>query len=79
MPDTYTYIIRAAVDAADTTGMFPRDLFNCGVNDRSEHYPSADAALIAARATYKGPDVKGARCRVWAEREASDLEQEALI
>ena len=40
MPDSY--IIRAAIEAADTSGIFARDLFNCGVNDRSEHYPSAD-------------------------------------
>lgn len=74
-----TYIIRAAVYAPDTTGMFARDLFNCGVNDRSEHYLSADAALTAARAAYKGPDVAGLGCRVWAEREAGGPELEALI
>jgi len=51
MPDSY--IIRAAIDAADSSGIFARDLFNCGVNDRSEHYPSADAALAAAHAAYK--------------------------
>jgi hypothetical protein len=27
MPDSY--IIRAAIDAADTSGIFARDLFNC--------------------------------------------------
>ena len=73
-----TYIIRAAVDAPDTSGMFARDLFHCGVNDRSEHYLSADAALTAARAAYKGPDVDGG-CRVWAERETGGPELEALI
>ena len=77
MPDSY--IIRAAIDAADTSGIFARDLFNCGVNDRSEHYPSADAALAAAHAAYKGPDFKGVGCRVWAEREAGGSELEALI
>lgn len=30
MPDSY--IIRAAIDAADSSGIFARDLFNCGVN-----------------------------------------------
>ena len=35
MPDSY--IIRAAIDVANTSGIFARDLFNCGVNDRSEH------------------------------------------
>ena len=29
------------------------------INDKSESYPFADAALMAARAAYKGPDVDG--------------------
>ena len=65
--------------AADTSRIFARDLFNCGVNDRSERYPSTDAALAAAHAAYKGPDFKGVGCRVWAEREAGGSELEALI
>jgi len=28
-----TYIIRAAIDAAEPTGIFARDLFDCGVNE----------------------------------------------
>ena len=47
------------IDSTEPTGIFVRDFFDCGVNERSEHYPSADAALIAARAAYKGPDMKG--------------------
>jgi hypothetical protein len=74
-----TYIIRAAIDAAEPTGIFARDLFDCGVNETSEHYPSADAALMAARAAYKGPDLKGVGCRVWAECEVARHEAGAAI
>ena len=49
------------------------------IGKNSFHIVGLDDRVIAARAAYKGPDVKGARCRVWAEREASDLEQDALI
>jgi hypothetical protein len=68
-----TYIIRAAIDADDTqsAGMYVRDWFECGINDKSERYSSADAALMAARAAYKGPHVEGIGCRVWAERAAA--------
>jgi hypothetical protein len=68
MPDTY--IIRATIDAANTSaaGMYATDWFDCGINDRSDRYPSADAALVAARVSYKGPDAYGIGCRVWAER-----------
>jgi hypothetical protein len=60
------YIIRAEIDATDDMpGMFARDWFECGVNDRSERYPSADAALIAAQSAYKGPDADGIEYRVW--------------
>ena len=46
-----SYIIRAEIDATDDMpGIFARDWFECGVNDKSERYPSADAALMAARA-----------------------------
>jgi hypothetical protein len=76
MPDTF--IIRAAIDAGEP-GLFALDLFNCGINETSEHYSSADAALVAARAAYKGPDMKGVGCRVWAEREAVGLGREAAI
>ena len=50
------YIIRAEIDATDDMpGMFAREWFDCGVNDKSARYQSADAALISARAAYKGP------------------------
>ena len=63
------YIIRAELDAAcDIPGMFAQDRFDCGINDNSERYWSADAALTAARAAYKGPDANGIGCRVWAQR-----------
>ena len=67
-----SYIIRAAVDADETqaAGMYVRDWFDCGINDKSDCYPSADAALMAARAAYKGPNADGIECRVWAERTA---------
>ena len=67
MPNTY--FIRAEIGATDDMpGMFARDWFDCGINDKSERYTSADAALMAARAAYKGPDVDGIGCRVWAGR-----------
>jgi hypothetical protein len=67
-----TYIIRATVDAANTSaaGIHASNWFECGINDRSDRYPSADEALAAARAGYKGPDAYGIGCRVWAERAA---------
>jgi hypothetical protein len=66
------YIIRAEIDATDDMpGLFSRDWFECGVNDKSDRYPSADAALMAARAAYKGPNVDGIECRVWAQRTAA--------
>jgi hypothetical protein len=66
------YIIRAEMDATDDMpGMFAQDWFECGVNDKSERYPSADAALVAARAAYKGPNVDGIECRVRAQRTAA--------
>ena len=67
-----SYIIRAAVDADETqaAGMYIRDWFDCGINDKSDCYPSADATLMAARAAYKGPNADGIECRVWAERTA---------
>ena len=70
MPDTYK--IRAEIDASDDMpGMFAQDWFDCGINDKSEGYPSADAALKAARAAYKGPNADGIECRVWVERAAA--------
>ncbi len=63
------YIIRAEIDATDDMpGLFARDWFKCGINDKSDRYPSADAALKAARAAYKGPNADGIECRVWVER-----------
>ena len=75
MPNTY--IIRAAIDSTDAAGLLARDFFVCGVNDTSERYPSADAALMAARAAYKGS--AGTSCRVWAERTVSEPEFEVEI
>jgi hypothetical protein len=69
------YIIRAAIDSTDATGLLAGDFFVCGVNDTSEHYSSADAALMAARAAYKGSP--GTSCRVWAERKIGESEFEA--
>jgi len=67
-----SYIIRAKIDATyDMPGMFAQDRFECGVNDKSERYPSADAALMVARAAYKGPSADGIECRVWAQRIAA--------
>jgi hypothetical protein len=68
-----TYIICATVDADDTwaAGVSACDWFDCGINDRSYRYPSADEALVAARAGYKGPDADGIGCRVWAQRAAA--------
>ena len=64
-----TYIIRVVIDAGDTdaSGMYVRDWFKCGINDKSDRYPSADAALIAAQTAYKGPNADGIACRVWAQ------------
>ena len=59
MPDKY--IIRAEIDATDDMpGMFARDWFDC---DKSARHQSADAALMAARAAYKGPSADGIECR----------------
>ena len=70
MPDKY--IIRAEIDATyDLPGMFAQDWFKCGINDKSEGYPSANAALMAARDGYKGPNTDGIECRVWARRTAA--------
>ena len=67
MPETY--IIRAEIDATyKKPGTRAEDWFGCGINNTSEGYPSADAALIAARAAYNGPDVHGIGCWVWAKR-----------
>ena len=66
------YIICAEIDATDyIAGTFARDWFDCGINDKPERYPSADAALMAARAAYKGPNADGIECRVWAQRTAA--------
>jgi hypothetical protein len=64
-----SYIICAEVDTDDqaVVGLYASDWFECGVNANSDLYPSADAALIAARSAYKGPDVAGLGCRVWAK------------
>ncbi|NVO14135.1 MAG: hypothetical protein HXX10_08880 [Rhodoplanes sp.] len=64
------YIIRATTEAR-VAGVVARDRFSCGINDQSERYDTADAALMAARAAYKGPDPAGVACRVWAERLAA--------
>ncbi len=65
------YIIRAVIDAVKAKPVQTvRDRFNCGVNDDSYHYPTADSALMAAQAAYKGPDADGINCKVWAERTA---------
>jgi hypothetical protein len=70
-----SYIICAEIDAInDTPGMFARDFFECGINDKSEQYPSADAALMAARVAYKGPNADGIECRVWAQQTAAYLD-----
>lgn len=68
-----TYIICAEVDAEDqvAVGLYASDWFECGVNANSDLYPSADAALVAARGAYKGPDVAGVGCRVWAKPAAA--------
>ena len=68
-----TYIICAEIDADDTVavGLYPSDWFNCGINNNSERYQTADAALVAAQAAYKGPDMAGTGCRVWAKRVAA--------
>ena len=59
------YIIRAEIDVTyKKPGMSAEDWFGCGINRKSEGYPSADAALIAARAAYNGPDVHGIGCWV---------------
>jgi hypothetical protein len=66
------YIIRAEIDATyDLPGMFAQDWLKCGINDKSEGYPSANAALMAARDGYKGPNTDGIECRVWAQRTAA--------
>ena len=66
-----SYVIRAKIDATyDMPEMFAQDWFECGVNDGSERYPSADAALIAAQSAYKGPNADGIACRVWAQQTA---------
>lgn len=67
------YVIRAVIDAVSTKpAESVRDRFNCGVNDDSYHYPTADSALMAAQAAYKGPDADGEKCKVWAERTAEE-------
>lgn len=47
MPETY--VICAEIDADDNvaTGLYASDWFNCGVNENSQRYSSADAALSA--------------------------------
>jgi hypothetical protein len=67
-----TYVICAEIDADENvaTGLYASDWFNCGINDRSERYPSADAALVAAKYAYRGPDLGGVGCRVWAKQAA---------
>lgn len=71
MPNAY--IICAKVDADDqaAAGLYASDWFDCGVNANSEFYPTADAALLAARSAYKGPDIVGIGCRVWAKSAAA--------
>lgn len=66
------YVICAEIDAEETVaaGLFAGDWFNCGINENSQRYPSADAALVAAKGAYKGPDVAGIGCRVWAKQAA---------
>ena len=61
------FIIGARIDANETAGMFVRDWFSCGVNDRSERYESEAAAIKAARENYLGPDSDGTECELWAE------------
>lgn len=66
------YIICAEIETENPVGgLYASDWFECGVNANSDLYPSADAALIAARSAYKGPDIVGLGCRVWAEPAAS--------
>jgi len=66
------YVICAEIDAEENVaaGLFAGDWFNCGINENSQRYPSADAALVAAKGAYKGPDVAGIGCRVWAKQAA---------
>ena len=49
-----TYIICAEIDAEENvaTGLYASDWFNCGVNENSQRYPTADAALVAAKGAY---------------------------
>jgi len=61
------FIIRAKIAASETSGMFARDWFNCGVNDASEHYATAEQATQAAIAAYRGPDIDGIGCLYWPE------------
>ena len=67
-----TYIICAEIDADDNaaTGLYASDWFKCGINENSQRYPSADAALVAAQHAYKGPDIGGVGCLVWARQAA---------
>jgi len=74
------YIICAEIDATyDMPGVFAQDWFDCGINDKSERYPSADAALMAARAAYKGPNADGIECRAWAKRATPDEAQAEML
>jgi hypothetical protein len=66
------YIICAEIDGEENvaTGLHAGDWFNCGINENSQRYPSADAALVAAKGAYRGPDITGIGCRVWAKQAA---------
>jgi hypothetical protein len=66
MPTSYIICAEVATDIP-VAGLYASDWFECGVNANSDLYPTADAALIAARTAYKGPDIVGIGCRVWAE------------
>jgi hypothetical protein len=67
-----TYVICAEIDADENlaTGLYAGDWFNCGINENSRRYPSADEALVAAQHAYRGPDIGGVGCRVWAKQAA---------
>lgn len=62
-----SYIICAEVETERPAGLYASDWFEIGINANSDLYPTADAALLAARGAYKGPDIVGIGCRVWAE------------
>lgn len=61
------FIIRAKINANDTSGMFARDWFDCQINDASECYETMERAMRIAKDAYKGKDCDGIGCSYWVE------------